>query len=139
MEIDEPNPRGLMQPMPIGRVIAITAAGRDTPFAIDGQDRFMVIDRGRGRVALRAGSRHVSVLRHTDSTSTVSLRAGAPTEGETFQWMETLYGDLVLMSLSTHRYLKLEPDGRVTCDSAGPEPDPADGTALRWRLALARR
>ena len=47
--------------------------------------------------------------------------------------METLYGDLVLMSLATHRYLRLEQDGRVTSDSRGPEPDPSDGTALRWR------
>ena len=47
--------------------------------------------------------------------------------------METLYGDLMLMSLATHRYLRLEPDGRVSSDSRGAEPDPNDGTALRWR------
>ena len=46
--------------------------------------------------------------------------------------METLYGDLMLMSLSTHRYLRLEPDGRVSSDSRGAEPDPNDGTVLRW-------
>ena len=46
--------------------------------------------------------------------------------------METLYGDLMLMSLATHRYLRLEPDGRVSSDSRGAEPDPNDGTALRW-------
>jgi len=49
--------------------------------------------------------------------------------------METLYGDLLLMSVTTHRYLRVEADGRLTSDSAGPEPDPADGTALRWRIA----
>jgi hypothetical protein len=49
--------------------------------------------------------------------------------------METLYGDLMLMSLATHRYLRLEPDGRVSSDSRGAEPDPNDGTALRWRRA----
>ena len=63
----------------------------------------------------------------------VSLRAGAPRDAETFQWMETLYGDLMLMSLATHRYLRLEPDGRVSSDSRGAEPDPNDGTALQWR------
>jgi xylan 1,4-beta-xylosidase len=132
MDIVEPNPRGLMQPIPTGRTITLRSAGRDTPFSIDGQDRFAVIDRALGRVALRSGSRYVSVSKSSDSTSTVSLRAGTPGEGETFQWMETLYGDVVLMSLATNRYLFLEPDGRVTASSRGPEPDPADGTALRW-------
>jgi len=58
-----------------------------------------------------------------------------PSDGETFQWMETLYGDVVLMSLATHRYLRVEMDGAVTSDSRGPEPDPKDGTAMRWSLA----
>jgi beta-xylosidase len=135
MRVDEPNPRGLVQPIPFGKTIAIKAAGRDTPLAIDGQERFTVIDRGLGRVALRAGAKHVSIAPSTDSTSAVTLRAGALTDNETFQWMENLYGDLLLMSLTTHRYLRLEPDGRLTSDSVGPEPDPNDGTALRWRVA----
>jgi hypothetical protein len=53
--------------------------------------------------------------------------------------METLYGDLMLMSLATHRYLRLEPDGRVSSDSRGAEPDPNDGTTLRWRGATNDR
>ena len=64
MRVDEPHPRGLMQPIPIGRTIALQAAGRDTPFAVDGQRRFTVVDRGLGRVALRAGNR--VPLRHAD-------------------------------------------------------------------------
>jgi hypothetical protein len=135
MRVDEPNPRGLMQPIPLGRTIALRAAGRDTPFAVDGGRRFTVVDRGLGRVALRAGTRFLSVTPRTDSTSTLALRAGPPGDGETFQWMETLYGDLMLMSLTTHRYLRVEPDGRVSSDSRGAEPDPSDGTALRWRRA----
>jgi len=61
------------------------------------------------------------------------MRVGTPGESETFQWMETLYGDVVLMSLATNRYLFVEPDGQVTANSRGPEPDPNDGTVLRWR------
>jgi hypothetical protein len=45
---------------------------------------------------------------------------------------------VLLMSLSNHRYLRVESDGRLTSDSRGPEPDPNDGTALRWRPAPAR-
>ena len=133
MRVDEPNPRGLTRPIPVGRTIALHAAGRDTPFVVDGERRFTVVDRGRGRVALRAGARYLSVAPRSDSTSTLALRAGSPSDGETFQWMETLYGDLMLMSVATHRYLRLEPDGRVTSDSRGAEPDPNDGTALGWR------
>ena len=135
MDILEPNPRGLMQPIPVGQTIVLRSAGRDTPISIDGQDRFTVVDRTLGRVALRTGTNYVSVSRTSDSTSTVGLRAGAPGERETFQWMETLYGDIVLMSLATNRYLFLEPGGRVTASSRGPEPDPNDGTAFRWRIA----
>jgi xylan 1,4-beta-xylosidase len=131
--IDEQQPRGLMQPIPIGRTISIKAAGRETPLTIDGQERFAVVDRGLGRVALRAGTRYVSITSESDHASSVSLRGGKPGDAETFQWMENLYGDLLLMSLATHRYLRLEPDGRLTSDSVGPEPDPRDGTALRWR------
>jgi len=139
MRVDEPNPRGLMQPIPFGLTILLRAAGRDTPFAVDGERHFTVVDRGLGRVALRAGNRFLSVTPLSDSTSTLSLRAGTPSDGETFQWMETLYGDLMLMSLETHRYLRLEPDGRVSSDSRGAEPDPNDGTALRWRRVATDR
>jgi hypothetical protein len=139
MRVDEPNSRGLMRPIPVGRPIALRAAGRDTPFAVDGESRFTVVDRGLGRVALRAGNRFLSVTPRSDSTSTLALRTRPPGDGETFQWMETLYGDLILMSLVTHRYLRLEPDDRVSSDSRGAEPDPNDGTALRWRQLSADR
>ena len=132
MRVDEPYPRGLMRAIPVGRTITFRAARDEAPLMIEGQDRFTVEDRGLGRVALRAGGRFVVVSPLTDSTGSVALRDGTPGDRETFQWMETLYGDVVLMSLATHRYLRVEPDGRVSADSEGPEPDPADGTALRW-------
>jgi xylan 1,4-beta-xylosidase len=135
MHVDEPHPRGLMQPIPVGHAIVIQASGRETPLTVEGQDHFTVVDRGLGRVALRTRGRYISVASLSDSTSTVTLRAGSPRDAETFQWIENLYGDLLLMSLSTHRYLRVEPDGQLTSDSAGPEPDPADGTALHWRTA----
>jgi beta-xylosidase len=51
MRVDEPNPRGLMRPIPIGRTIALQAAGRETAFSVGGQQSFAVVDRGLGRVA----------------------------------------------------------------------------------------
>ena len=139
MDITEPNPSGFMQPIPTGRTITLRGAGRESPFTIDGQDQFTVVDRKLGRVALRSGASYISVSRASDSTGIVRLRVGTPGESETFQWMETLYGDVVLMSLATNRYLFIETDGRVTASSRGPEPDPTDGTALRWRPVLGTR
>jgi beta-xylosidase/S-formylglutathione hydrolase FrmB len=133
MHVVEPRPRGLSQPIPIGKTITLRSAGRDTPLAVGGQQQFSVIDRSLGRVALRAGTRYLSVAPASDSTSSVALREGTPGDGETFQWIETPYGDLTLMALSTHRYLRIETDGRVTSDSRGPSPDVTEGTALRWR------
>lgn len=139
MRVDEPNPTGLTRSIPVGRTIALNAAGRDTPFVVDGESRFTVVDRRLGRVGMRAGNRYLSVTPQSDSTSALALRAGPPGDGETFQWMENLYGDLMLMSLATHRYLRVEPDGRVSSDSRGAEPDPNDGTALRWRRTTTDR
>jgi hypothetical protein len=137
MRVDEPHPRGLTRPIPVGRTITLRSPGRDTRFALDGRARFSVVDRSLGRVALRAGNRYVSVAAVTDSTSEVSLRVGPSGDGETFQWMETPYGDLLLMSLRTHRYLRLERDGTVTGDGLGAEPDPDDPVLLRWQAATA--
>jgi beta-xylosidase len=139
MRVHEPHPHGLTRPIPVGRTIALQVQGRSRPLTVDGVDRFAVVDRGLGRVALRAGTRFLSVTPLSDSASALSLRAGDPGDGETFQWIETLYGDVALMSLATHRYLRLEPDGRVTGDSPGLEGDPREGTALRWSIVTGAR
>ena len=140
MRVDEPNPPRPHAPdsgRPHDR-----AAGRRARHPVRRRRRDAV-HRRRPRPRARRAARGQTVpLRSTprsDSTSTLALRAGPPGDGETFQWMETLYGDLLLMSLATHRYLRLEPDGRVSSDSRGAEPDPNDGTALQWRRATTDR
>jgi hypothetical protein len=51
-----------------------------------------------------------------------------PGDAESFQWIETPNGDLVLMSLATNRFLRVDaPGGRIVADSAGPLPDGSDG------------
>jgi hypothetical protein len=80
-------------------------------------------------VALAAAGGHLSVGRD----GAVAPRGGEPGEAETFQWMETLDGDLILMSLATKRYLRVDPAGRVLADSPGPRPDGNDGVRWRWR------
>ena len=140
--VDEPHPRGLMRPIPYGQTVRITSAEGDgllihendvltcvpegsqhnTPAA-----GFHVIDRGLGRAALQAGDRFLSA----QSPDRVTLRPGEPGEAETFQWIESVYGDLMLLSLATHRYLRVVP-GQITADQPGPRPDRSGGVSLRW-------
>jgi hypothetical protein len=63
------------------------------------------------------------------------VRSGEATEAETFQWTETPYGDLVLLSLASHRHLRIDPaSGTVAADQPGPTPDRSDGSCLSWSL-----
>jgi hypothetical protein len=50
-----------------------------------------------------------------------------------FQWIETPTGELVLMSLATNRFLRIDPrTGDVRADSPGPMPDDSDGARFMW-------
>ena len=90
---------------------------------------FRVADRGRGRIALQAEEgKHVSVA----ADGEVSLKAGRAGDGETFQWIDLQRGDVLLLSLATHRYL-VAGDGPVRGDHAGPSPDRKDGSCFRWQ------
>ena len=91
---------------------------------------FTVVDRGLGRVALEADGGYVSV----DQDRVVSLRRGPAGDAETFQWMETFDGDLILMSLATKRYLRVDAAGRILADSPGPRPDGQDGVRFSWQI-----
>ena len=70
------------------------------------------------------------------STLAADTRAGSAGPSETFQWIETFTGELILMSLSTHRYLRLDAaTGTLRADSPGPHPNGRDGVRWDWRLA----
>lgn len=125
IRVDE-QPRAAI---PYGKRIELAVVGQGAKLALDGESEFLVVDRGLGRVALRAGDRYLSVSRQ----GTASLQAGEAGTAETFQWMETFEDDLTLMSLTTHRYLRVDPEtGRVVADSRGPKPDGRDGVRFRW-------
>ncbi len=126
--VREPTPRGLTRPIPLGTRITLAANGGST-LTIGGASTFDVVDRGLGRVALRTPRGFVSV---DTSAHTVTLRNVAPSDAETFQWIETPYGDLTLMSLAMHRYLGVDANGALTADRRGPSPDANDGTTFRW-------
>ncbi len=131
-DVDEPHPRGLMRPMPVGESIVMSAHGRELPPL----GPFTVVDVGLGRVALRAADgRFLSA-----DANGVSWANDAAGDSTHFQWMENFYGDLNLMSLATHRYLGIDPaTGALTADHRGPEPSRADGACFDWAFVASRR
>ena len=96
--------------------------------------QFRVVDLGKGRVALKASDgRLVSAA---DNTVTLSDLAGKmPGDAESFQWVNLMRGDTMLMSLVNHRYLATRPNepGPVTVSATGPRPDRKDGACFKWR------
>lgn len=125
--IYEPHPHGLMRAIPYDRTIrleGVTAPLLKTPF--------VVTDMKLGRVALKAGNRYLSVA----PDGKVSPQVGTPSDAQSFQWSETPNGDLVLMSLITHRYLRVDPVTQaVTANSPGPASDNSDGSRFHWVTA----
>jgi hypothetical protein len=94
-----------------------------------------VLDCGQGRVALRSAGGLISVSAPASSAQVV-LRAGEPAEAETFQWTETAYGELMLLSIATHRHLRIDPHaGTISADRPGPAPDRSDGSCFMARSA----
>ena len=57
-------------------------------------------------------------------------------KADTFQWIETFTGELTLLSLTNHRYLRLDATtGQLIADSPGPLPNAQDGVRFNWTLA----
>jgi hypothetical protein len=143
-EVAEPQPRGLSRPIPFGRKVELRPAGRgeegmrekvELRPAGRGEEgmRVKVEDRGLGRASLAGEKGYLSVA----ADGTAAWRRGRPGRAETFQWIETFTGELVLLSLETNRYLRRDfESGALRADSPGPRPDGEDG--VRWGWAKAR-
>ena len=134
--VDEPHPRGLMTPIPLGRTITLAAFGDGPTLSVAGETCFEVVDRGLGRVAFKAARGRFVSVDTSGGQAQVALKAGAPGDAETFQWTENVYGDLMLLSLATHRHLRIDRgSGAVAADHPGPRPDRKDGSCLVWKTA----
>lgn len=141
--VGEPNQRGLMRPIPYGKTITLVANGAAVGLGIkDGvlaavpakeAAKFNVADAGLGRVTLHAADGRV-ITASANAAEPVALAKSAAGDAANFQWTENVYGDLILLSLATHRHLRLHAaTGAVTADQPGAEPSRRDGTCLDWK------
>jgi xylan 1,4-beta-xylosidase len=149
---EEPRARGIEREIPAGKTITL-ASGADGSFlsadlqsnslinvAADGaagqNTRFQVIDLGKGRVALKAGNgRFVSAAE--EAVVLKDLAGQTPGDAESFQWVNLLRGDTMLMSLTNHRYLATKPNalGPVTVTALGPTAARKGGECFKWKVA----
>lgn len=136
IDVYQPHTHGLMRPIPYGRSIQLTSFHGTTGLAAGPSGlasavpaRFEVVDRRLGRVALRSDGRYVTV----GADGAVTLVSGQSGPAQNFQWIETPTGELVLMSLATNRFLRIDPQtGDIRADSPGPMPDNSDGARFIW-------
>lgn len=129
--VDESHPNGLMRPVPYGKTIMLTNLADNSALTVDGVMQFKVVDRGLGRVALQSPQGFLSV----DSTDAkIKLKKSKPAGSETFQWIETSYGDLILLSLATDCYIRVAPNGAIYANHPGPKPDRKDGSCFSWQI-----
>jgi beta-xylosidase len=147
-----PRASGIERTIPLGKTITLTSGADGSFLAADAQDtrvvnvaasgsdaaprsaRFQVVDVGKGRVALKAESgRFFSAA--SDGVALKDLEGNAPGPAESFQWVNLLRGDTMLLSLANHRYLTTKPNdpGPVTVSATGPRPDRNDGACFKWK------
>jgi xylan 1,4-beta-xylosidase len=150
--LDEPRARGVERMIPVGKIIALSSGADGTMLAVDGQSnllvnlpanstnatepsaQFRVVDLGKGRVALKsANGQFISVA--DEFASLKELTGKSPSEAESFQWINLMRGDTMLMSLVNHRYLTTKPNesGPVTVSATGPRADHKDGACFKWK------
>jgi beta-xylosidase len=148
--VDEPRARGIEREIPVGRTITLASGADGSLLAVDARNhtlvnvpatgeaplnaKFQVVDLGLGRVALKAANgRFVSAGPY--GVILKDLADAKPTDAESFQWVNLMRGDTMLMSLTNHRYLATTPgaSGPVTVSTTGPRPDRKDGSAFKWK------
>jgi xylan 1,4-beta-xylosidase len=150
----EPRARGIEREIPLGKTITLTSGADGSFLAVDPEKdtlvniaadaagaapqnvKFQVVDLGKGRVALKAAKgRFVSA--EGEAVVLKDLAGRTPGHAESFQWVNLMRGDTLLMSLTNHRYLATKPNeqGPVTVSTAGPTPARKRGECFKWKIA----
>ena len=149
--VDEPRARGIEREIPLGKTIVLTSGADGSLLAADlesstlvslpaGDDapakaKFEVLDLGLGQVALKASNGKVASVASPASVVLKDLGDAEPSDAETFQWINLIRGDTMLMSLTNHRYLATKPSspGPVTAIATGPNPARKGGAVSNGR------
>jgi xylan 1,4-beta-xylosidase len=147
--VDEPRARGIEREIPTGKAIVLTSGADGSFLAADTQNdklvnvtadaapenaKFQVIDLGLGRVALKAANDKV-VSASADGVVLKDLAGARCGTAESFQWVNLMRGDTMLMSLTNHQYLATKPNspGPVTVTAFGPTAARKSGAEFKWR------
>jgi hypothetical protein len=151
--VDEPRARGIERMLPIGKTITFSSGADGSLLAADTQKMslvniasdaaaavrqntwFKVVDLGKGRVALQTtNGRFVSASE--TGVALKDLAGKTPGDAESFQWVNLMRGDTMLMSLANHRYLATTPNnpGLVSVSATGPTPARKGGECFKWRI-----
>lgn len=152
-EVYEPQPGGLTQPIPYGRTIQLTSLADSTvlvnwrgfvrpvssndPLAKGNASYFQVIDKGNGRIALKSKSNGgIVTVKGLGLMADIRIESEDQGDASTFQWQDMMRGDLMLMSIRTHRYLFADPNARslTSADAPGTRPDRNDGACFSWKI-----
>ena len=151
LEVYEPRPCGLTKPIPYGKTITFTNLADstvlvnyknflrpvplDNPLAKSAASHFKIVYKDNGRVALQSeiDGGFVSVV-GTGNMSEVRIEKNDGGVASSFQWEDMQRGDLMLMSLKTHRYLFVDPYAGSLCSADSPVtiPDRKDGSCFMW-------
>jgi hypothetical protein len=151
--VEEPRCRGLTRPIPYGKTIQLTSLADSSllvswrnflrpveagsQYATDSLSHFRVLERGAGRIALQSVTtgRYVTV-KNNGGLAEVRLDKTESGAASTFQWEDMLRGDLMLMSLTNHRYLYVDPRQGSLCsaDARDARPDRRGGACFRWAI-----
>ena len=150
--VEEPRAGGIERSIPMSKTITLVSGADGSFLAADTQNmslvnvppdaaataaqktRFQVIDLGKGRVALKAANGQF-VSAAADGVSLKDLAGKTSGDAESFQWINLMRGDTMLMSLVNHRYLATKPNnpGPVTVSATGPRPDRKGGESFKWK------
>lgn len=144
--IEEPHSPA---PIPVGKIIqiqnldsgsvliakgdALASVPKSDPLAQTSAANFQVVDRKLGCVSLKSADGRFVTVTGLGVEGRVTLEKSHPGDSQVFQWTEMPRGDLLFLSLASHRHLRVLPDGSTRADEPGAQFDRKNGASFAWR------
>lgn len=149
-EVYERHPSALTRPIPYGKQVRFSNMDGGGVLAVKG-DRlewvpssdplanspaslFTVLNRKKGRIAMKACDGRFVNVSGLGKEGVVLLDVRQLGGDQVFQWTEAPRGDLLLLSVRSHRYLRAVPDGSIRADAPGAEFSRKNGASLAWTV-----